>query len=104
MHQYLFTITAHDLADRFHGGVAGTLAITWMGVVDMATPQTIRAVISMATTGDRRTNELLAVHAFERLIPFVSRRMANTILLFAGCITSFGELLSTRCVDLVICE
>lgn len=104
MHQHLLAVPAHDLADWLHRRVAVALAIAWMGVVNMATPQAVRTMIPMSATGDRSTDELLAMHAFERLVAFISWRMTDTILLFAGVTAAFGELLSPRLVDLVICE
>ena len=79
MHQHLLTVPPHKFADRLHGGMAITLAIARMAVIDMATPQTIRAVIAMSPTGNWRADELLAVHAFECLILLGSWRAREAI-------------------------
>jgi hypothetical protein len=73
MHEHLLAISPHQDAGRFHQRVAIALAVARMAVVDMARVQTVRAVVPVASTRDRRANELLAVPALECLVGLGAR-------------------------------
>jgi hypothetical protein len=63
--------------------MAGAAAITGPGVIDMFGIEAVRAVVSLASTHDRRANELLAMPALEGLIGVVSRFTQRFLPLFA---------------------
>lgn len=72
MQQDLLAVAANDSADRFHSSVTIAFAIAWPAFVHMSTPQAVRAMIAVAASRNRGADELLAMHASERLVGFVA--------------------------------
>ena len=65
---HLFAVPAGQKPDGLHHGVTVAPAVTGMAVVDMPRVEAVRAVVSVASSGDRRTDELPAMTTLEGLV------------------------------------